>query len=323
MSSLYGADVAALRSLAAQFSSASTRVEAAARDLTPGVTSGAWQGPDAQHFRQDWSGRLAPTLGSVSQTLAQAALTLRAQADEQERTSDNTGGPGAGGPGGGSPGGLSLLDQLTIAGKGLWKLKGVIMGALKLYKAGTLSASFLSAGHAAAAGSAAAASARVFLAGGLLDDVTNSVLGRSGVMATLLAKVGGPVATIGRWAGPIGGIFQIGTGIAQLVDPSHDGWRGVGDRVAGGLSIIGGAGTIALALGAGAALGPVGVAAVVGAGLVAGAWQLGNYVYDNREAIGQFASTAAKGVTETAGKVVGAVADGASKVKNWIGGLFT
>lgn len=56
-------------------------------------------------------------------------------------------------------------------------------------------------------------------------------------------------------------------------------WGGVGDQVAGGLGVLGGVGSIAIA--AGLLANPVGIGIVVGAGLVAGGWALGNMIADS------------------------------------------
>lgn len=102
-----------------------------------------------------------------------------------------------------------------------------------------------------------------------------------------------------------------------MFDPGHEGWRGVGDRIAGGLGVIGGAGSILIAVGAVA--NPVGVAVLVGAGVIAGGWALGNMIADSEwgkaagKWIGDTTSKAWKGATTA----VGNVADGA---KNAVSG---
>src|SRR5438874_73521 len=62
-----------------------------------------------------------------------------------------------------------------------------------------------------------------------------------------------------RIAGGIAGPLSIAGGIHDMIAPSHDGWRGTGDRVAGGLSVVGGVGGMMLMTAGGAAmLGPIG-----------------------------------------------------------------
>lgn len=334
MADMFGADVAQLRQLAKDFTSAADTLDRAGRELTSAITRGAWKGSDADRFRQRWTGRLQPALAATSRSLAEGAVTLRENADEQERASDSGGsfggsGGGSGGGGAGGEGGGSVLDWLKDGWEWIRtamapiadgiKLKK-IFDAMRLYNAADLLADV----------SRAAASAKVFL----LGDMVDSALGRNGLLGNMLARLGGPVAAVGRWLGPIGGVFSVVGGVQDMISPQHDGWRGWGDRIAGGLSVVSGAGTIALALGAGAALGPVGIGVVVGAGLVAGAWTLGNMIYDNREAIGSAVSgawnwagdrlsDAADGVAAAASSVVGGIAEGAGKVGSWIGGLFS
>ncbi|MGO4434273.1 hypothetical protein AB4Y88_13550 [Paenarthrobacter sp. RAF9] len=112
------------------------------------------------------------------------------------------------------------------------------------------------------------------------------------------------------------------------------GWRGTGDRVAGGLSVVGGVGSIMLMTAGGAALlGPIGAPIVIGAGIVAGAWALGNLVADNWDSISNFArnpgSYIADGAKEVAGfakdvgsKVADGVGNAAKSVGNFVGGIF-
>lgn len=331
MAEMFGADVAQLRQLAKNFTSAADTLDRAGRELTSAITRGAWKGSDAERFRQRWTGRLQPALAATSRSLAEGAVTLRENADEQERASDSGGsfGGSGGGSGGGGAGGGSILDWLKDSWEWIKTAKAPIASGIKLKK--ILDAMRLyNAADLLADVSRAAASKKVFL----LGDMVNSALGRNGFLGNTLAKLGGSAATVGRWLGPIGGVFAVVGGVQDMISPEHDGWRGWGDRIAGGLSVVSGAGTIALAFGAGAALGPVGIGVVVGAGLAAGGWTLGNMIYDNREAIGSAVSgawnwagdrlsDAARGVASVATSAVGGIAEGAGKVGSWIGGLFS
>jgi hypothetical protein len=169
----------------------------------------------------------------------------------------------------------------------------------------------------------------------------------SAAASRIFAGLGRAAPVVGGLAGGIGVV----TGINDMLNPAHTGTFGAIDRVAGGLTVISGAGSIALALGAGAALGPVGVGVVVGAGLVAGAWHLGVAVWENRENIGKFFGNVADGyvaawnmagdvagdvaskavdvvgdvadkVGDVAGDVADKIGDGAKKVGNWVKGIF-
>ncbi|MBD5785761.1 hypothetical protein IF650_06165 [Cellulosimicrobium terreum] len=107
----YGADVAALRALAAQVDTAVRDLEAARRDLTALVEGTRWIGLDADELRGRWSTTDARALTAAVSALDAAASALRRNADEQERASSvtggspsgtgTTGGPGSGGTGAG------------------------------------------------------------------------------------------------------------------------------------------------------------------------------------------------------------------------------
>lgn len=331
---MIGADVAQLRQLAQTFTSSADTIDRISNEVTPALSNGSWKGSDAEQFHNEWSSTIQPSLAASSRALAESATVLQRNADEQERASSADGSTGSNGdPGGDNPGGdqgkKSIWDWLSGAKEWITTItkpitKGMtlkkIFDLMKIYNAADLLSDI----------NRAAASAKVFL----LDDMVNLALGRTGLMANMLGKLGGVGTTIGRWLGPIGGVFSIIGGFKDMIDPSHDGWRGVGDQIAGGLSVASGVGMIALTLGAGAALGPVGVAAIVGAGVVAGAWTLGNMIWDNREAIGRFASgvwngagdmlsSAGNAVSSAASTVADGVSKGAGKVKDWIGGLFS
>ncbi len=335
---MIGADVAQLRQLAQTFTSSADTIDRISHEVTPALSNGSWKGGDAEHFRNEWSSTIQPSLAASSRALAESATVLQRNADEQERASSTdgstgggggggNGGPGGGGPGGGGQGKKSILDWLSDAKEWITAITSPITKSstlkkifdlMKIYNAADLLSDI----------NRAAASAKVFL----LDDMVNLALGRTGLMANMLGKLGGVGTTIGRWLGPIGGVFSIIGGFKDMIDPSHDGWRGMGDRVAGLLSVGSGVGILALA--AGVAAGPVTIAAIVGAGVVAGVWTLGNMIWDNREAIGRFASgvwngagdllsSAGNAVSSAASTVADGVSKGAGKVKDWIGGLFS
>ncbi|MCO5954067.1 WXG100 family type VII secretion target [Microbacterium yannicii] len=102
----YGADIGELREFARQLSAGSDSLENARRALQSSVTSAPWRGPDGEELRSRWSSELAPALVEVAGSLRTAAQRIRANADDQERTSTDSGGPhGGGSQGGGSHGG--------------------------------------------------------------------------------------------------------------------------------------------------------------------------------------------------------------------------
>ncbi|MCB7135732.1 WXG100 family type VII secretion target [Cellulosimicrobium marinum] len=333
-SGLWGADVTELRALAESLRSASDHLVATTAQVTSLVESSTrWQGDDAGHFRSEWSGTSVPLLRGVSQTLADASQALLRNADEQHGTSTEGGAlPSPGVPAPGMPG----TPAGPLGGPGtngsIWNLLGVgtagvglLLDGLKGWKVGTALTGFLQASRLADV-SDAAASASVFARNMVFADAEG-----------ILARLG----TFGRAAGVVGGAFSIYGGMQQMFNTQYDGARGGVDRVMGGLSVVSGAGTIGLMLGAAPLLGPVGVGVVVGAGIVAGAWALGNVVVDNWDAISGFAANPGQyladgwdDVTELAGNaadtigdvasdVGDAIGDGLSAAGDFVGGLFS
>jgi pimeloyl-ACP methyl ester carboxylesterase/uncharacterized protein YukE len=63
------------------------------------LTSAYWQGPEAQRFHERWLRYFAPRLTQNAYSLDRMARTLRADAAEQRRVSEATGGIGGGGGG--------------------------------------------------------------------------------------------------------------------------------------------------------------------------------------------------------------------------------
>lgn len=336
MVGLYGADVAQLRSLGEDLARAAEVLATTSGRLTGIVESSPWHGRDAERFRAGWHGSSLPLLRGVSTSLAEAAQVLERNAEQQEATSSAA---GSGIPGGGSPGSPGHPTAPGVpAPPGLdgsiWTLGGVavagfgtILDTLKTRKVAQSLTGFLQASRLADV-SDAAASASVFARGMVLDDAMG-VFGRMGPAGRLLGGAGGLLGVVG--------------GVQQILGSSYEeqgGLRWRADQVAGGLSIIGGGGTLLMMTGL-VALGPVGIGVVVGAGVVAGAWALGNLVYDNWDAIQGFASdptayladgwndvkNVASDVADSVGDGVSAAADtigdGLDKAGDFIGGLFS
>jgi hypothetical protein len=110
-------------------------------------------------------------------------------------------------------------------------------------------------------------------------------------------------------------------GAYDLINPQHDGWRGAGDRVMGGVAVLAGGAQLAVMAGL-LTLGPVGAGVVAGALIVTAAWTLGNVVWDHREQIGHALETAGKWVGDQAGKAVEGVKKVGSKIASGLKGLF-
>lgn len=104
----WGADADQLRALAKDFDQKATQLSGMASTLTASINgAGAWSGPDAALFKQDWNSTYRVSLSSANQALVAAASALVKNADQQEQASavDGGGGPGGSGPGGSGPGG--------------------------------------------------------------------------------------------------------------------------------------------------------------------------------------------------------------------------
>ncbi|MEU4388379.1 hypothetical protein [Promicromonospora sp. NPDC023805] len=337
--SMSGADIEALRLLADKFDEGSETLDTVATAVEAATPQeDGWSGPDADGFRQEWTGSHLTKLRDAAAALSDAALTVRANADAQETTSNEY--SGGTGPGGTGPGGTevagasnrpgSIFDLIETGVEGV----GVGLAGLAAFKYGrnlmNLTRALNTAGDAAAA-------AVPFIRQGMLVDG----MGITGRLGSLPGLGGVPGLTqVGRYAGAAGGVLGIVGGIDQMINTKYDGWRGGVDRVMGGIGVAGGVASVGMFLGVAAFANPVGIGIAVGAGLVTGAWALGNLVYDNREAISAFASDpmpyladgvkevkefagdAVEGVKDVASDVGDAVGDAAGAVGDFVGGLF-
>ena len=257
---LYGADITQLRSLAKDFQRASQVLQLQGKTLSNLIgSSAAWTGNDANSFKEEWNSSHRKTLLAASQLLEKGSKELRANADDQERASTS----GAGGTGsGGGPGGAGNGDD------GNWLQDAFDWGAAGV-------GMFFKIKDAA----------------GMLNDwqgllSSKKILDSTGTLLKPAFKLSDDflgatklVSKWGRFAGPALAPFAIGGGIYDMFNPEHDGWRGTGDRIGGGLSVIAGGGSLLMA--AGLLTNPVGIGIVVGAGLVAGGWALGNMIADS------------------------------------------
>lgn len=85
---MYGADVAQLRALGHRFDLAADEIERCGRLVGQGVTTTVqWVGPSAAEFRAAWAGTHHPRVDGAVATLRNAAQKIRANAEEQQRTS--------------------------------------------------------------------------------------------------------------------------------------------------------------------------------------------------------------------------------------------
>ncbi|GAA1850112.1 hypothetical protein [Myceligenerans crystallogenes] len=338
---MYGADIEALRTLADRIAEGSQTLDgvvAAVETAIPGPES--WGGPDAEGFRAEWGDTHLVRLRETASALTEVAGKVRDNADAQESTSnDYSGVPGGGGSENGTPGGGDGFDWGELGMIGL-KSIGPVLAAVKAIKTGSALVS------AVRAGGLAAGARSVYLAADGLVGATARGFGAANSYG-LLGRLGGgalsPIFGSGavqfagqasRFIGGAGGALAIYDGVNRMFNTQYDGARGVMDRVMGGVGVVGGAGSIAIALGGAALLGPVGVGVVVGAGLAAGAWALGNMVWDAygdeisafasdaTEWVGDTVGDAAEAVGDAAGDAVDAVGDALGDAGDFIGGLF-
>ncbi|GAA2217432.1 hypothetical protein GCM10010413_01280 [Promicromonospora sukumoe] len=311
---MVGADIEALRLLADKFDEGSDKLETIVTTVESAVPQAdGWSGPDAEGFRQEWSGSHLVRLRETAVALSEVAGKVRSNADAQEETSnDYTGVPGGGGPGGTDVAGASnrpgSVWDVFETGKGLVDFG---LAGWANFKYGR---NLLNLSRALDTAGDAAASATTFIRQGMLADGMG-IVGRLG--------------TAGKFMGAAGGVLGIVGGIDQMFNTQYDGWRGGVDRVMGGIGVAGGVATVGMFLGVAAFANPVGIGIAVGAGLVTGAWALGNLVYDNWDTISAFASDplpyladGVKEVGEFASDVGNAVGDAAGAVGDFVGGLF-
>lgn len=88
---LVGADIAALRSLAATYDSQAFEMVALRTAVDVAVATVGWYGADADEFRAQWQSHLRPQLTAAAESLTTAATSLRANADAQEAASTDDG----------------------------------------------------------------------------------------------------------------------------------------------------------------------------------------------------------------------------------------
>ncbi|MBN9224044.1 MAG: hypothetical protein ABS63_06495 [Microbacterium sp. SCN 70-27] len=87
MSTMYGADLAQLRTLAARFDQMATKLDSDRMSVGNAIQIKAWIGPVAVRFRHTWDSDHSRRLHNAAERLRAAARSLRANADDQERTS--------------------------------------------------------------------------------------------------------------------------------------------------------------------------------------------------------------------------------------------
>lgn len=84
---IWGADVEQLRTLGSKLQAGAAEIEQQRSNLTRVLESTTWEGPDAQHFRSEWSGTHTAALNQVIQALKDAGVKATKNATEQDQAS--------------------------------------------------------------------------------------------------------------------------------------------------------------------------------------------------------------------------------------------
>ncbi|MET3903887.1 hypothetical protein [Paenarthrobacter sp. 4246] len=325
MAGFYGADITQLRSLAGVMGKAADAISLQSTQLSNAINSTtAWQGRDATVFKGDWNSQHRQSLVKAATMLRENASQLKKHANQQEFASHNDG----------SGSSVGVLKDVYDTAMGVKGLAAPLWTAYKYLKLGN--AEWVKTREVLTnwrAGGTVVRDAMTALRNGeKVTDVLTDL--KANIPYSQAFQDASKFSKGLRVAGALAAPLNIVGGISDMINPQHDGWRGTGDRVAGGLSVVGGVGSIMLMTAGGAALlGPIGAPIVIGAGIVAGAWALGNLVADNWDSISNFArnpgSYIADGAKEVAGfvkdagsKVADGVSDAAKSVGNFVGGIF-
>ncbi len=286
MSGMYGADVGQLRQLAGQFDGAAERLDANRMTVGNAIQISAWAGPVAVRFRHHWDSEHSRKVQAAAVRLREAAHKLRANADDQERTSA-VDSPGPASPVTIGAGVIGVVGGWGSRGaQAAWGALPTIAGIVGKVDTATGLAEWVNvARHAAATGQLNAGGPGLKGVVDKLDDVMKT------------SKAHHALQGAGRVVGGIG----VGFGAIETVTRAVEG-------DASGAIYSG----VKTAIGAAAMLpGPQQpILAAVSIGIA-----VGEIVYENREAIGRAARTVASGVKTAAATV----ARGASRALSSIG----
>lgn len=84
---IWGQDIQQVRNLANQLNQKANDIQAILAQLTSTLGSTQWMGPDANRFRNDWSGTHTAELKKVIAGLHAASAAATKNANEQQSTS--------------------------------------------------------------------------------------------------------------------------------------------------------------------------------------------------------------------------------------------
>jgi uncharacterized protein YukE len=85
---VWGLDVEQVRQLSSQLNQKAADIESILSTLTSALNSTQWEGPDANQFRNDWSGQHTSSLRNVANALRDAGAKAQQNASAQEQTSN-------------------------------------------------------------------------------------------------------------------------------------------------------------------------------------------------------------------------------------------
>ncbi|MCX6501572.1 MAG: WXG100 family type VII secretion target [Microbacterium sp.] len=85
---VWGLDVQQVRQLSSQLNQKAGDIDSILSTLTGALNGTQWEGPDANQFRNDWSGQYTSSLKQVAQALRDAAQKATQNANAQEQTSN-------------------------------------------------------------------------------------------------------------------------------------------------------------------------------------------------------------------------------------------
>ncbi len=85
---VWGLDIEQVRQLSSQLNQKAADIESILSTLTSALNSTQWEGPDANQFRNDWSGQHTSSLRNVANALRDAGAKAQQNAAAQEQTSN-------------------------------------------------------------------------------------------------------------------------------------------------------------------------------------------------------------------------------------------
>lgn len=280
-----GADVDQLRELAAELGAGAGELRDLGAQLSAAVAAAEhWQGPDATRAKDEFGSLAQVQMTDVAGALETAGRFLELQADEQDQASgESTGGSGYGW--------LSLIPGGIATANAIKKIYSAAKGVAGL------SGFFAALRHPARGFGALSRFEK-------LRDAIGALVGgtKGGAVARLFSRISLPITGITAAKDAI-----FGTG--------YEGWRDIAGR---GFGAVGAIGAGVLLVGGTALAAPVATAAAIGVAAY-GVWSAGNYVYDNRAAIGDFLSRTWEGGSTWVGTQASGAVDAA---KSWAQGFL-